>query len=88
MVQVNAHCDPIRWKQGRRFAGTGRALDDLVGHLAARRKGTADPAEPTGLVTHHLALDPPAWAFVGELLRRTSAHPAARWLSAPDAFRP
>jgi peptidoglycan/xylan/chitin deacetylase (PgdA/CDA1 family) len=88
LVQVNPHCDPIKWKQNRRFAGTARALDDLVGHLAARRTGAADPAEPSGLVTHHLDLDPPAWAFVADLLRRTRAHPAALWLPAPEAFRP
>ena len=87
LVQVNAHCDPIRWKQGARFAGTGRALDDLIGHLRARRVGTADPDEPTGLVTHHLALDAPAWAFVAELLRRTRAHPHLAWQSAREVFR-
>ena len=88
LVQVNAHCDPVKWKQGGRFAGTARALDDLTSHLRARRTGAADPAEPTGLVTHHLALDPPAFDFVAGLLRRTRVHPAALWLNAPDAFRP
>ncbi len=88
LVQVNAHCDPVKWKQGRRFAGTARALDDLTSHLRARRTGAADPAEPTGLVTHHLALDPAAWEFVADLLRVTKAHPAALWLSAPAAFQP
>jgi peptidoglycan/xylan/chitin deacetylase (PgdA/CDA1 family) len=87
LVQVNAHCDPIRWKQGPRFAGTERALDDLIGHLRARRTGTADPAEPTGLVTHHLALDAPAWTFVAELLRRTRAQPGAAWQDAREVFR-
>jgi hypothetical protein len=87
LVQVNAHCDPITWKRGARFAGTGRALDDLILHLRARRMGTADPGEPTGLVTHHLAMDAPAWAFVAELLRRTRAHPRAAWQSAREAFR-
>ena len=87
LVEVNAHCDPIGWKQGARFAGTGRVLDDLIGHLRARRLGTADPAEPTGFVTHHLALDAPAWAFVAELLRRTSAHPVAAWQDAREVFR-
>lgn len=87
LVQVNAHCDPITWKQGARFAGTGPALDDLTLHLRARRMGTADPDEPTGLVTHHLALDAPAWAFVAELLRRTRAHPHAAWQNAREVFR-
>jgi hypothetical protein len=87
IVQFNAHCDPVKWKQGRRFGGTAKALDELIGHLAARRTGAADPDEPTGLVTHHIALDPAAWAFVAELVRRTAAHPAARWLAAPEVFR-
>ena len=86
-MQVNGHCDPITWKGGARFAGTDKALADLIGHLRARRTGAADPDEPTGLVTHHLALDEPAWEFVALLLRHTTAHPAARWQSARDAFR-
>jgi peptidoglycan/xylan/chitin deacetylase (PgdA/CDA1 family) len=88
LLQVNVHCDPVKWKRGRGFAGTARALDDLSGHLAARRTGAVDPLEPTGLVTHHLALDPPAWDFVAELLRRTRAHPAAQWLAAAEVFPP
>ena len=87
LVQVNGHCDPITWKQGARFAGTAKALADLVGHLGARRTGEADPDEPTGLVTHHLALDEPAWEFVALLLRRTTSHPAALWQSASDVFQ-
>jgi peptidoglycan/xylan/chitin deacetylase (PgdA/CDA1 family) len=87
LVQVNAHCDPITWRGGARFASTGRSLDDLTLHLRARRMGTADPGEPTGLVTHHLAMDAPAWAFVAELLRRTRAHPRAAWQSAREVFR-
>ena len=87
LVQINAQCDPIKWKRGARFTGTGRALDDLIGHLRARRMGTADPGEPTGFLTHHLAHDAPAWAFVAELLRRMCAHPRAIWLNAREVFR-
>ncbi len=87
LVQVNTHCDPIKWKEGARFAGTGRALDDLIGHLQARRMGTADPGEPTGLLTHHLALDASAWLFAAELLRRTCAHPRALWRDPRELFR-
>jgi hypothetical protein len=87
LVQVNGHCDPISWKRGARFAGTAKTLADLVGHLRARREGAADPAEPTGLVTHHLAMDDASWDFVALLLRRTTAHPAARWLAARDVFQ-
>jgi hypothetical protein len=88
LIQVNSHCDPVRWKDRARFAGTARTLDDLTSHLAARRQGTVDPREPTGLVSHHLVLDPPAWDFLAELLRRTKRHPAACWLGAREAFRP
>jgi hypothetical protein len=88
LLQVNAHCDPIRWKGGARFAGTAKALADLTRHLQARRDGAADPEEPTGLVTHHLQMDEAAWAFVATLLRRTAAHPAGIWQSAGEVFRP
>ena len=88
LAQINGHCDPIRWKGGAHFAGTAKALADLTGHLRDRLLGEADPDEPTGLVTHHLALDEPAWSFVALLLRRTTAHPAARWQSAGEIFRP
>ncbi|MFQ5972149.1 MAG: polysaccharide deacetylase family protein [Alphaproteobacteria bacterium] len=77
---VNTHCDPIKWKGGARFTGTEAALDDVVTHLRARRDGAADPREPTGLVTHHLDLDEAGWEFVIQLLERTRAHGAARWV--------
>lgn len=77
---LNAHCDPIKWKGGARFTGTERALDEIVGHLAARRRGLVDRSEPTGLCTHHLAHDEDVWGFVEALVGRTVAHPAARWI--------
>ena len=80
VLALNAHCDPIKWKGGARFTGTERALDEIVGHLAARRQGRADIAEPTGLCTHHLAHDEETWAFVGALIARTLAHGCARWI--------
>jgi hypothetical protein len=87
LVQVNAHCDPMRWKEGGRFKGTPKALDNLISHLRARRTGASDPLEATGILTHHLALDQHAWAFVSELMRRTSAHPGARWQHPRQVFR-
>ncbi len=77
---VNAHCDPIKWKGGPRFTGAGRALDEIVRHLVARREGPAGRDEPTGLCTHHLAHDAETWAFVEALIGRTTAHPAVRWI--------
>ncbi len=85
---LNAHCDPIKWKGGARFTGTERALDEIVGHLAARRETRADRAEPTGLCTHHLAHDGAVWAFVEALIERTLAHRAARWISLDAELQP
>jgi hypothetical protein len=83
VVQVNTHVDIIDWKQ-RRFLGEAPALDLAIRHFADRRQGRADAAEPTGLLTHHLVHDGPAWGFLDRLLAVTRAHPAVRWL-APDA---
>ena len=67
--------------------GTKAALEILIGHLSARRTGgVPDPAEPTGLLTHHLAHDAAAWDFVETLLERTSGHAGARWLDAAAIF--
>jgi hypothetical protein len=80
VATLNAHCDPIKWKGRARFTGTERALDEIVGHLAARRRGRADVAEPTGLCTHHLAHDGETWDFIAALIGRTLAHGRARWI--------
>ena len=80
--QVNCHADPIVWREGRRFAGAAVVLERLRGHLADRREGRADPDEPTGLLTHHQAMDEPGWAFLADLLARLREH--ARWIR-PDA---
>lgn len=86
LLQVNCHIDIVDWRT-RRFAGERAALGQAIGHLAARREGRADPAEPTGLMTHHLAQDAAAWRFLVRFLEATSGHPAARWLSARQVFR-
>ena len=57
VVQCNTHVDLIAWRRDRAFIGAEAALDRLVAHLAARRAGTVDPTEPTGLLTHHLDFD-------------------------------
>lgn len=89
LVQANGHLDIIDWPGTRSFVGLELATATLIDHLAARRTGKlADPAEPTGLLTHHLAHDTEAWAFVEGLLTRTCGHPGARWLDAAAAFAP
>jgi hypothetical protein len=88
VVTLNAHCDPIKWKGGARFTGTERALDEIVGHLAARREARAEIAEPTGLCTHHLAHDGETWEFVEALITRTLAHGCVRWIGLETELEP
>ena len=86
LLQANAHVDPVDWRGTRGFVGTDAALGTLVEHLAARRAGNTDAAEPTGLLSHHLVHDAAAWDFLEALLRRTAEHPACRWLDADAVF--
>ena len=86
VTQVNSHVDPIAWRRGRSFIGDEAAIGRVVTHLRARRHDEVDATEPTGLLTHHLAFDDPAFAFVAELVERTRAHPAAAWLDVRHAF--
>lgn len=82
--QVNAHVDPIDWRGTRRFLGLDHLAEALAGHLAARRQGTADAAEPTGLLTHHLVHEPEDMVAIGRLVAEIAAHPAGRWLAVSD----
>ncbi|MDP6571890.1 MAG: polysaccharide deacetylase family protein [Rhodospirillales bacterium] len=83
---ANAHVDIIDWRGGRGFVGESDALAQAVRHLRARRTGQADGDEPTGLMTHHLDHDAECWDFIEAFVARTSAHAAARWLSAEAIF--
>lgn len=84
--EVNAHCDPIRWKEAARFAGEAKTIGALVDHLRARRSREFDASEPSGFLTHHRDLDPPGWAFCQHLAGVIAAHPAARWLGIREVF--
>ncbi|MDH3231914.1 MAG: polysaccharide deacetylase family protein [Alphaproteobacteria bacterium] len=86
LVLANAHCDPIKWKGGARFAGESKALGDLIEHLAARRTWNVDAGEPTGILTHHIDLDEDGWAFCARLAAAVTRHPAAKWRDPPDIF--
>ncbi len=79
LALANCHCDPVDWRGTRGFAGLPAALGQLAGHLRARRLGAADPAEPTGVMSHHAAHDAASWAFLAALAGRITAHPAAAW---------
>ena len=78
---VNTHVDIVDWHRGRGFVGDRAALGAAVRHLAARRAGAAEMAEPTGLLTHHRDHDEACWRFVAAFRAAIEAHPAAEWVS-------
>ncbi len=90
VLQVNVHVDPIDWPGLRAgmggFAGAEATLAAAVAHLRARRLGAADADELTGLLTHHLVMDEPTWAFVDRFLAATADHPGAAWQDPADVF--
>lgn len=88
---ADAHCDVLRWKKPdkiARFAGAEQCVDHMVSHLRDKRTGYADDTEPTGVLTHHLEMDPDAWNFMEALFSLTGAHPAAEWLNPASLWPP
>ena len=88
VTQVNTHADIMRWQAPRGFLGSAAVLEALTAHLSARRDGLADAAEPTGILTHHLAHDDACWAFLETLLTTLQAHPAADLIHPRRVFAP
>lgn len=86
LLCVNAHCDPIRWKSGARFAGESKTIGQLIEHLRARRTGLVDAEEPTGFLTHHIDLDVAGWDFCARLSATVDHHPGGRWVSPVKIF--
>jgi hypothetical protein len=86
VTQVNTHVDVIDWHGTRGFLGLRPTLHLLVQHLEAKRLGSADPAESTGLLTHHLVHDTETWDFLGALLDWCAKKPIIKWRSAADLF--
>jgi hypothetical protein len=90
--QVNTHVDVIDWRgsngPARGFLGESACLDLFVGHLRARRTGTVDPDEPTGVLSHHLVHDPATWRFLEKLRDFLGNQAAARLLDPPAVFKP
>jgi hypothetical protein len=84
--QVNTHVDIIDWHGGRQFIGEEATLALLARHLRAKRLHQVDPAEPTGLLTHHLVQDAASWLFLSRLQDWLSAFPMIRWRTADAVF--
>lgn len=86
VLEINTHVDIVDWKGGRAFIGAEQALLQATRHLAARREGRADAAEPTGWLTHHACHDENAWAFLAELFERFRPEQGVRWKAARALF--
>ena len=79
---VNTHVDIINWKKNKTFVGATQVVRGMVEHLAARRVGTVDRNEPTGLLTHHLVHDAECDEFLAQLFAALTAHASVEWLDA------
>lgn len=86
LLQINTHADLLRWKPERGFLGEAEVLTLLQEHLQARRENSADAAEPTGILTHHLVHDEATWVFLDQLLGWLNQHPATKFLAPSEAF--
>ena len=86
IVQANTHVDLIAWRRDRRFIGADAAIERVVAHLRARRTGDVDAEEPTGILTHHLALEDAAFDFMETLCTEACGHDAAAWLDVKRVF--
>lgn len=85
LVAVNTHVDIMDWttRSGRPARDVAQAA---VERLVARRTGAADPAEPVGILSHHLVHDAAAWDSCAGLAAVVTAHPAGRWVRPSVAF--
>ena len=81
--QVNTHVDLLDWRAGAAFQGADRCTDAICAHMQAKRRGMADRAEPTGVLSHHLVMKSDAWDFLCGLFMATNAHPGCNWIM-PD----
>jgi hypothetical protein len=81
--RIDAHLDLMRWKGGARFRGEAKFLGELRGLLAARRLAGRWDA-PIGLLTHHLAHDEAAWAFLGRFVAWSGSRSDVAWNALPD----
>ncbi len=80
---INTHLDLIDWHGTRSAAPLDGLLDLLCRELRDRREGRQEgrgnPAEPIGLLTHHLVHDAAIWDLLDRLLDRLAGHPAVEW---------
>ena len=86
LMIVNTHVDIVDWAGRGGYRGDDAVLSATIDHLAAKRSGSADPCEATGILTHHLVLDDAGWNFIEKFGRFTVEHPAVSWRAAAHLF--
>ena len=86
LAQTNTHLDLLRTARKGRTFDPAAAIGDLIAHLSARRRGEADAEEPSGILSHHLAHEEPAWELLEALLTRLGGHRGARFQQAHEIF--
>ncbi len=80
LAAVDADLDIIDWKRGRR----GRTTEELCARLTALAVAARRTGAPIGILTHHLAHDAAAWAFVERFLRETRDRADVDYVAAPS----
>jgi len=78
--------DLIDWRGKKEFVGEELALSALIWHLRARRIGTVDAGEATGILSHHDVMDDKSWVFLAKLFDRTKGSEVAHWLTVNEIF--
>ncbi|HYD08244.1 MAG TPA: polysaccharide deacetylase, partial [Reyranella sp.] len=81
LLQVNTHIDLIDWT-ARRFAGADAVLAAFARALADSRAS----GEPIGVLSHHLAMDEPAWSFLQSLWEKVAGTPGMIIAAAHELF--
>jgi hypothetical protein len=87
LLQVNTHLDPVAWKSGGGLLEPLLLDAQLARQLGDRRTGSADNAEPYGILTHHLVQDDATWAFTGAMLELFAASGVAAWTAPLQELR-
>lgn len=76
---INTHIDPIWWKGTRDLVAPETLVVSAASQLTARRTGGQDPAEPFGLLTHHLVHTPAIWSFAEQFINEMLSGGATPW---------
>ena len=79
LMQINTHVDLLDWQRQAAFRGTAQCVADICAHLVAKRHGTADSDEPTGVLTHHAVMRSDAWDFLNALFAATNCPGVCQW---------